>query len=98
MPQARSELEEAYRVACLQKPNWPGVHLIVWHARQAVGVFELISEPSSRTRPRFEAVYQTLVRRALAGERFTFPAALTAPARTHQAPSLTAAERTEAQR
>lgn len=91
-------VEEAYRVAYLQKPDGSGVHPIVWHARQAMGVFELISEPSSRTRPRFEAVYQTLVRRALSGERFTFPADLTAPALPDQSQPLTEEERAEAQR
>ena len=91
-------VEEAYRVACLQKPDWQSVYPIVWHARQAVGVFELISEPSSRTRPRFEAVYQALVRRALAGERFAFPVDLTAPALTDQSQPLTEEERAEAQR
>ena len=91
-------VEEAYQVACLQKPDWPGVHPIVWHARQAVGVFELISEPSSRTRPRFEAAYQALARRALAGERFAFPADLNAPALPNQSQPLTEEERAEAQR
>lgn len=91
-------VEEAYRVACLQQPDWSGVPPIVWHARPAVGVFELISEPASRTRPRFEAIYQALVRRALAGERFTFPAALTAPALPNRSHPLTEAERAEAQR
>ena len=91
-------VEDAYQVACRQKPDWSRVHPIVWHARQAVGVFELISEPSSRTRPRFEAVYQVLVRRALAGERFTFPADLTTPALTHPSQPLTEEERAEAQR
>ena len=91
-------VEEAYRVACLQQPDWLGVHPLVWHARLAVGVFELLSEPASRTRPRFEAVYQALVRRALVGERFTFPAALTAPALPYQSQSLSEEERAEAQR
>lgn len=89
--------EDAYRVACLQKPDGSEVHSIVWHARLAVGVFELLSEPASRTRPRFEAVYQSLVQRALAGERFTFPAALTAPD-LPTPPPLTEAERAAAQR
>ena len=74
------------------------MHPIVWHARLAVGVFELLSEPAARTRPRFEAVYQTLVRRALSGERFTFPADLTAPALPDQSQPLTEEERAEAQR
>ena len=91
-------VEEAYRVACLQKPDGSGVHPIVWQARLTVGVFERFSEPASRTRPRFEAVYQALVRRALAGERFTLPAALTAPALTDQSQPLSEEERTEAQR
>jgi len=91
-------VEDAYRVAYWQQPDWSGVHPIVWYARQAVGVFELISEPVSRNRPRFEAVYQALVRRALAGERFTFPADLTASALPDQSQPLTEAERAEAQR
>lgn len=90
-------MEDAYRVACLLKPDWRNVHPIVWHAWQAMGVFELISEPSSRIRPRFEAVYQALVRRALAGERFTLPAALTAPALPYPSPPLSEEERAEAQ-
>ena len=51
-----------------------------------------------KPRPAEKAVYQSLVRRALAGERFTFPADLTAPALTHQSQPLTEAERADAQR
>ena len=91
-------VEDAYRVACLQRPDWQSVHPIIWHARQAVGAFDLISLPEVRTRPRFEAVYQALVQRALKGERFAFPANLAAPALTDQTRPLTEEERAEAQR
>lgn len=41
---------------------------------------------------------QVLLRRALAGERFTFPADLTAPALPYQSQPLSEEERAEAQR
>jgi hypothetical protein len=82
----------------LQTPAWPKVPPRVWQARLAVGEVEVIREPAARTRPRFEASYPSLVRRALAGERVVFPADLTAPALTHQAQLLTEAARADAHR
>lgn len=48
--------------------------------------------------PAGKAVYQALARRALAGERFAFPADLTAPALIHRSQPLTEEGRAEAQR
>jgi hypothetical protein len=45
-----------------------------------------------------KVAYAVWVRRALAGERFVFPVALTAPALTHQSQPLTGEERADAQR
>ena len=72
--------------------------LALWHAREAVGYFERISELAARTCPRFEAVYAAWVQRALAGERFAFPADLTAPALMDQSQPLSKEERAEVQR
>ncbi len=91
-------VEEAYRAACRQRPDWSTLHPLIWHAQQAVGYFELISEPPARTRQRFEAAYAALVQRVLNGETFALPQNLTLPALTDQSQPLSDEERAEVQR
>jgi hypothetical protein len=66
-------LEEAFRMASQQRPDWHRLHPIVFHARQAVGAYELIHQPTAHTWSRFRTVYEDLVEQALQGVPFTYP-------------------------
>jgi hypothetical protein len=66
-------LEDAYRIARLQRPDWSQVHPVIYHARLMVGLDTIIEKPDSVAWPRFEKAYQALVGRVLAGERFEVP-------------------------
>lgn len=78
-------LEDAYRIARLQKPDWSHVHPVVYHARQAVGLDTIIKEPDSVAWSPFEKAYHGLVARVLVGERFEVPMA-SVPQLEHQRP------------
>ena len=78
----------AFRAACQQRPDWAGLHPIIWHARQDIGAWELTHEPVERLWPRFQAVYQRLVQRALAGETFAYPPELAVPRLAWEKPKV----------
>jgi hypothetical protein len=81
----------AFQAASQQRPDWSTLHPIIWHARQAIGAWDLIHEPLARLWPRFQNVYQSLVERALAGETFAYPPALAAPRLGWDAPAVVTA-------
>lgn len=76
-------VEEVYKVARQQRPDWSQVHPVVYHARQMVGMPEMVAEADGVVRPRFKKAYQALVGRVLAGEKFELPV-LGVPQLEHQ--------------
>lgn len=82
------EATTAFRAACQQQPDWDSLHPIIWHVRQDIGVGELTHEPVERLWPRFQAVYQRLVQRALAGETFAYPPELAVPRLAWEKPKV----------
>lgn len=70
---------EAYReavkgVAPFTYHTWS--HPVVYHAAQAVGSWELLHLPESKTFPRFRDAYFAMVERFMQGEGMTAPVAL----------------------
>lgn len=78
-------LEQAYQVARQQHPDWSQLHPIVYHARRAVGMPEMVTEADNVIRSRFERAYQSLVAQVLAGEVFEM-LVITVPQLEHQRP------------
>lgn len=77
--------EAAFRMASQQQPDWRQWHPIVFHARQAVGAYDLIHRPEAYTWPRFKTIYGELVEQALQGATFRYPETVF-PRLTHTKP------------
>lgn len=67
---------DAYKAAA--NSYWR-LHPIVWHAAQAVGVWDLRNKPEALTRPAFKREYEKLLARAATGEVFTLQEEQRAP-------------------